>query len=142
MVQAWRVVGAAFFFLYAFQVLPGIWAFPAAFGDIAMGVTAPVFAMALVSGKSFSRWAFVGWNLLGILDFVVAAVLGLALAGPLGISTGEISIEPLTVLPLSLFPTFIVPFFTLVHLSALIQVAKRVESSSNVPARQATVQLG
>jgi hypothetical protein len=65
-VQGWRVVGAAFFFLYVYGVLPGVWAFPAAFGDIAMGVTAPVFAMALISGKSFPRWAFVVWNLLGI----------------------------------------------------------------------------
>ncbi len=47
MVQGWRVVGAVFFFLYAFNVLPKVWAFPAAFGDIAIGVTAPVFAMAL-----------------------------------------------------------------------------------------------
>jgi hypothetical protein len=73
---------------------------------------------------------------------VVAAVLGLALAEPLGIRSGEISIEPLTVLPLSLFPTFIVPFFTLVHVSALVQVVKRVESSSKAPARQTVMQPG
>jgi hypothetical protein len=128
-VQGWRVVGAAFFFLYAFNVLPRVWAFPAAFGDIAIGVTAPVFAMALIIGKSFPRRAFVVWNLLGLLDFVVAAVLGLAVGELVGIRTGEISIAPMTVLPLVLFPTFIVPFFILVHLITLIQVAKRVESS-------------
>ncbi len=30
-VQGWRVVGAAFFFLYVYDVLPEVWAFPAAF---------------------------------------------------------------------------------------------------------------
>ncbi len=128
-VQGWRVVGAAFFFLYAFNVLPKVWAFPAAFGDIVIGVTAPVFAMALIIGKSFPRRAFVVWNLLGLLDFVVAAGLGLAVGELVGIRSGEISIAPMTVLPLVLFPTFIVPFFILVHLITLIQVAKRVESS-------------
>jgi len=128
-VQSWRVVGAAFFFLYAYSILPRVWAFPAAFGDIAMGVTAPVFAMALIGGKYFPKRAFVVWNLLGILDFVVAAVLGLVAAELLGIRTGEVSTQPLTVLPLNLFPTFIVPFFILVHLSTLIQVAKGVGSS-------------
>ncbi len=130
-VQAWRVVGAAFFFLYAFDVLPRVWAFPAAFGDIAMGVTAPVFAMSLIRGKPFPRVAFLVWNLLGILDFVVAAVLGLAIAESLGIRSGAVSTQPLTLLPLSLFPTFIVPFFVLVHLTALIQIVKRVDSRSN-----------
>ncbi len=129
-VQCWRVVGAAFFFLYAFDVLPRVWAFPAAFGDIAMGVTAPVFAMSLISGNPFPRVAFIVWNLLGILDFVVAAVLGLAIAESLGIRSGAISTQPLTLLPLSLFPTFIVPFFVLVHLTALIQIVKRVDSSN------------
>ena len=129
MLQSWRVVGAAFFFLYSFDVLPGGWAFPGAFGDIAIGVTAPVFAMALVAGKPLPTSTFVGWNLLGILDFVTALVLGIALAGPLGLNSGEITVHPLTVLPLSLFPTFIVPIFLLIHLITLIQVAKRVESS-------------
>ncbi len=133
-VQSWRVVGAAFFFLYAYSILPRVWAFPAAFGDIAMGVTAPIFAMALIGGKYFPQRAFVVWNLLGILDFVVAAVLGLVVAEQLGIRTGEISTQPLTVLPLNLFPTFIVPFFILVHLSTLIQVAKGVGSSFKSPA--------
>ena len=52
----------------------------------------------------------------------------------LGIRTGEISTQPLTVLPLNLFPNFIVPFFILVHLSTLIQVVKGVGSSFKSPA--------
>ena len=129
-VQCWRVVGAASSSFMPLNVLPGVWAFPAAFGDIAMGVTAPIFAMSLIRGNPFPRMAFIVWNLLGILDFVVAAVLGLAIAESLGIRSGEISTQPLTVLPLSLFPTFIVPFFVLVHLTALVQIVKRVDSRS------------
>ena len=55
-----------------------------------------------------------------------AATLGLAVAESLGLRSGEISVQPLTVLPLSLFPTFIVPFFILVHLSALVQAVRSV----------------
>jgi hypothetical protein len=90
--------------------------------------------MALIGGKYFPKRTFVVWNLLGILDFVVAAVLGLVVAEQLGIRTGEISTQPLTVLPLNLFPIFIVPFFILVHLSTLIQVAKGIGSSFKRPA--------
>ena len=103
-VQAWRVVGTAFFFRYAFNVLPGVWAFPAAFGDTSMGMTAPYLAASLISRKSLPKRAFVVWNLLGILAIVVAAVLGLAVAEPLRIRSGEISIQPMTVLPVTLFP--------------------------------------
>ncbi len=107
-----------------------------------MGVTAPVFAMSVISGKSFLRRAFLVWNLLGILDFVVAPTLGLAIAESLGIRSGEVSTQPLTVLPLTLFPTFIVPFFILVHLSVLVQVVRRVESSSKAPGGQTMMQPG
>jgi hypothetical protein len=40
-VQAWRAGGLGFLALYAHGVLPGVFAWPAGLGDIAIGVTAP-----------------------------------------------------------------------------------------------------
>ena len=107
-------------------MLPGIFAFPAGWGDIAIGVAAPFYAFALISGRTIPKRAFVTWNVLGIFDFIVAATLGaLAAPGPLGILAGETTTEVMNVLPLGLIPTFIVPFFIILHIIALIQTAKR-----------------
>src|SRR3989442_77277 len=46
-IQAWRAGGLGFLALYAHGVLPGIFAWPAGLGDIAIGVTAPWVALAL-----------------------------------------------------------------------------------------------
>jgi hypothetical protein len=125
MFQSWRVVGASFLYLYAFSVVPAIFAFPAGWGDIAIGVTAPFYAFALISGKGFSKRAFATWNVLGIFDLAVAATLGaLAAPGPQGILAGEITTEAVSMLPLSLIPTFLMPLFTILHIAALIKVAK------------------
>src|SRR5262249_11360289 len=71
-IQAWRAGGLGFLALYAHGVLPGAFAWPAVLGDIAIGVTAPWVARALVRRPGFAASrAFLVWNLLGVLDLVV-----------------------------------------------------------------------
>ena len=41
MLQAWRVIGGVFLVLLAFGILPGLFAWPAGLGDVAVGLTAP-----------------------------------------------------------------------------------------------------
>src|SRR5271156_6129240 len=48
-VQSWRIVGFTFLVLYASGILPGFFALPAGWGDIAIGATAPLAATWLVS---------------------------------------------------------------------------------------------
>src|SRR6266704_4791912 len=58
-IQAWRWAGFGFLTLYTYGVLPGIFAWPAGLGDMAIGVTSPLVLSALlrrpgfVAGKSF-----------------------------------------------------------------------------------------
>ena len=61
--QAWRAGGLGFLALYVHGVLPGAFAWPAGLGDIAIGVTAPWVALALVRrpGFAISR-VFVVWK--------------------------------------------------------------------------------
>jgi hypothetical protein len=49
MVQAWRVGGFVFLVLAAYRILPGIFALPAGWGDIAIGATAPLVALKLAT---------------------------------------------------------------------------------------------
>lgn len=68
--QHWRVVGFAFILLYAEGVLPGLFAWPAAVGDIAVGLTTPFVLLALARSKEFATSRkFVAWNIFGLLDF-------------------------------------------------------------------------
>jgi len=48
--QAWRVLGGMFPVLYSFGLLPGLFAWPAGVGDVAVGVVAPFALLAMVRG--------------------------------------------------------------------------------------------
>ncbi len=120
--QAWRWAGLGFLDLYAYKVLPGVFALTAGLGDMAIGVTAPWIILALVRQPGFAaRPAFIRWNILGILDLVIAfsiaAVTALLATG----APGEISTAPMAILPLLLIPAFLVPFFLMLHTTALMQ---------------------
>jgi hypothetical protein len=51
--QAWRAGGLGFLALHAHRILPGLFAWPAGLGDIAIGVTAPWVALALIRRPTF-----------------------------------------------------------------------------------------
>ena len=118
--QTWRVGGVVFLILHREGLLPGVFALPAGWGDIAIGATAPLVAWVISSEKNFPKQIFVLWNVLGILDLVMAVTLGiLASASPLGILAGEITTQVMGTFPLSLIPTFFVPLLIIFHLIVL-----------------------
>jgi hypothetical protein len=126
-IQAWRLGGLGFLALYAYGILPDLFAWPAGLGDMAIGLTAPLVIFALRRQAAFAAGRlFQVWNLLGILDLVVAVGLGAtsAVLG-IGISAG-ITAFPMGVLPLVLVPTFLVPLFLMLHLAALLQARRMV----------------
>jgi hypothetical protein len=125
-IQAWRFAGLGFLALYAHGVLPGLFAWPAGLGDIAIGVTAPWILVALVRDRRFAASkTFVVWNLLGVLDLVVAIGMG-ALNSWLALdSAAEVTTRPMAVLPLVVIPAYLVPIFVMLHVAALVQ-ARRV----------------
>ena len=124
-IQAWRWAGGQFFWLYAWRVLPGLFAFPAGFGDMAIGITAPWIVLGLVRNPLFaSSRRFIIWNILGIVDFVVAVSMGVLSSGlfhEINGLNGNVTTSAMGRLPLVLIPAFAVPLFTMLHLAALFQ---------------------
>jgi hypothetical protein len=121
-IQAWRWAGLGFLDLYAYNVLPGIFALPAGLGDMAIGFTAPWMILGLVRQPDFAgRAGFIRWNVLGILDLVVALTIGTLTATLSTGAAGEISTAPMATLPLLLIPAFLVPLFLMLHTAALMQ---------------------
>src|SRR5262249_48393767 len=124
--QGWRWAGFSFVGLYSYGVLPGRFAWPAGLGDMAIGLTAPWIALALVRRPSFAASRlFVIWNLLGILDLVVAVGNAALVQTNATGAVGEVTVAPMAQLPLLLVPAYLVPLFIMLHLSALLQ-ARRV----------------
>jgi hypothetical protein len=118
-VQSWRIAGLAFLTLYTVGLLPGFFALPAGWGDIAIGATAPWVATRLVNFSH--RRSFIFWQILGIFDLVSAVTLGTTarLISPHGVTTAL-----MTVLPLSLIPTFGVPLFIMLHVISIAQARR------------------
>jgi hypothetical protein len=113
-----RVVGVLFLIVMAQGHLPAAFALPAGLGDIAIGVAAPFVASRLACGTG--RAGAIRFNVLGILDLVVAGIIGFLLLP---------STEPLTLLPLALIPTTAVPLAVALHIVSLrrLHAAARAE---------------
>ena len=130
-IQAWRWAGLGFLSLYAYNVLPGIFALPAGLGDMAIGFTAPWIILGLVRRPDFATSAaFIRWNVLGILDLVVALTIGTLTAALSTGAAGEISTAPMATLPLLLIPAFLVPVFLMLHTTALMQSRQIIRGRS------------
>jgi hypothetical protein len=117
--HALRVVGVVFLIVMVQGHLPAIFAVPAGFGDIAIGVAAPFVARQLARGTG--RTEALRFHVLGLVDLVVAVGIGFLL-GPAQLLEVAPSIEPLTLLPLALIPTVVVPLAVTLHLVSLRQL--------------------
>jgi hypothetical protein len=127
LVQTCRIEGFVFLVLAAYRILPGLFALPAGWGDIAIGATAPLVALALaVPGR---RKSFIFWQLLGIADLINAVALGTlaTVLNPHGIGA-----DATTVLPMSLIPTFAVPLFLILHIICIAQAVRWPNSATSL----------
>lgn len=132
-----RNIGGVFFILHGTGDLPGPFTHQAAWGDIAVGVTAPIAAAAAwyrysEIRRSGSPWrrAFIAWNVLGALDHVIS--MGLAMAympGAFHLLGDDPNTATFAVLPLSMFPTFMVPFASGLHFVMLTLLLRPAVSS-------------
>jgi hypothetical protein len=109
-----RVVGVLFLIVMALGHLPTAFAMSAGLGDIAIGVAAPFVALQMARGTG--RAGAVLFNVLGILDLVVAGTLGFLLFRLVEVTP---STAPLFVLPLALIPTVAVPLAITLHIVSL-----------------------
>jgi hypothetical protein len=121
-VHVWRIEGAVFIALWAVGRLPGPFALLAGIGDMTIGFTAPLVAWAFRRGK-ISSGAFVGWQIAGIADLVIAVATGaLSSNSKFGLAAHGVTSRMMGLLPMSLIPTFGVPLMVILHLVCIAQV--------------------
>jgi hypothetical protein len=124
MMQHWRVMGFTSLLLYSFNVLPGLFAWPAGVGDVAVGLLAVVVVARMDRDPEFVLSpGFLRFHFLGLFDFVGAILTsGLASGAFPGLIANGITSAPMDVWPLNLFPSFFVPAFIILHLITLLKV--------------------
>lgn len=126
--QAYRVLGYIFLVRWAAGELPGTFALPAGIGDVLVGALALPVAFYLRSGAAGGRAAAYAWNLLGILDLLVAVTIGALTA------TGRIPVEvpnaATTSFPLVMIPAFAVPLSLILHGVSLWQLTRGARTAA------------
>jgi hypothetical protein len=124
-VQAWRVGGIMFVVLYAFGLLPGMFAWPAGLGDFAVGIAAPFVLQAQIAQRPDWERRVYWLNIAGLVDFAVAIATGvLSSNSALGFFAGDAPRASMGLLPLSLIPSFAVPLWIIFHMISLIQLRR------------------
>jgi hypothetical protein len=128
--QIFRVEGVTFLVAMASGQLPAVFALPAGLGDIAIGGEAVFVARNLRRGVVGRR--AVWFNILGLVDLVVALGIGFA-AAPAAVRLLLVSptTEAISLLPLALIPATLVPLASALHLLSLrkLMVARTVRTS-------------
>lgn len=119
LVHSWRVIGLTMIVLASYRMLPWLFAAPAGFGDIAIGITAAYTALNYANPAH--RGQFTRWQLLGMLDLVTALSMG-PLSGILTPHSPAASL--MTVLPMSIIPTFGVPLYLILHIICITQARR------------------
>ena len=130
-VQLYRALGVVFLILYAAGHLPALFAWPAGVGDIAIGLSAPLVAYAYARAPRETAGVVRAWNVLGILDLVVAVTTGF-LTAPSLISPIEVhpSSELMTMLPMVMIPVYLVPLSIVLHIASLVKLHREQACAS------------
>jgi hypothetical protein len=127
-VQLYRVIGVVFLILLAQGQLPAHFALPAGWGDVAVGLSAPLVAVALARGFWGGRTIAAAWNVFALVDLVVAVGMGSGFLAPILSPELGPRVAPapaMGVFPLILVPTFAVPVSVLLHLIALARLSQK-----------------
>ena len=122
-----RVIGVWFLVLHAQGRLPASFALTAGWGDIGIGLTAPVMAWYVATRGRQARAPLTIWNALGLLDLIVAVGLGISSSPAMQAGVTAASSSVMTTLPWLLVPGFLVPTLAATHLAIFYRLRVGLE---------------
>ncbi len=117
-IQTFRVFGYIFLILFDLNMLSKWFALGVGYGDILVGLLAPVATYLWVQKTRHAKSFAIFWNVLGIIDFLVIAVPSYLISLPALNNVGPNS-ELMNYFPMVMIPTFIAPFFIVLHFYSL-----------------------
>ena len=124
-VQFYRVLGLIFLLMLGEGRLPAVFALPAGLGDVAVGLLAPVVALAYARGAQGREALARAWNLLGLADLAVAVTVGfLSSPSPFQMLAFDAPNELISAFPLVMVPVFGVPLSVILHVASLVKLGR------------------
>jgi hypothetical protein len=139
--QLFRIIGALFLLLLVQGALPAHFASPAGWGDVAVGLSAPVVALALAARRPGAVGLAAAWNTLGLLDLVVAVGMGTGFLAPIlapELGARVPPVAPMGVFPLVVVPLFAVPVAVMLHVAGLARLLRARRADSGLVPRHAS----
>jgi hypothetical protein len=129
-IQAGRIVGGLFLALLDMKLLPPEFARPAGYGDVTVAVLSMVVVYLLATRKPYARAAAIGWNLLGILDLIVALITGVTYIPPFVRHLAVTGVSTLYVNYVLIIPAYGVPLMSVFHAYSLHQLFSQNTNST------------
>lgn len=129
--QTYRLLGGMFLILWAQGKMPGEFAIPAGTGDVIIGLTAPFVAWLNYKGSPRAEAVTRAWNVLGIMDLVVALTTGfLTSPSPIQLLAFDRPNLLITTYPIVMVPIFLVPLSIILHGLSLWKIRRAAASPS------------
>ena len=124
-IQLYRVLGFVFVVLWAAGSLPGLFALPAGLGDLAVGLLAPLVALAYARNPAAHAGSVQAWNAAGVADLAIALATGLLTSpSPFQLFAFDAPNALIDKFPLVLIPVFVVPLSILLHIASLAKLRR------------------
>ncbi len=128
LIQVPRIGGYVFLVLMEQGLLPAMFAIPSGYGDIIVGLSAPIVAFFYLKKTRWARKLAIAWNVVGIIDLAIAISFGIGLVfpEPFQIIPTSPTTELMTTFPLVMVPAFAVPLGMMLHILSLRLLLKRL----------------
>ena len=123
--HAVRLTGFFFLALMDMKLLPPEFALSAGYGDMTVGLLALGMIYLLAKRKPYARALVIGWNILGLMDFVGALTTGGLYIVPFSAQVAAAGISLNYLNYVLVVPSFGVPLYALLHIFSLIQMSSR-----------------
>ena len=124
--QFYRIIGVTFLVLHAAGQLPGIFALPAGYGDLFVGLTALLVGTAYAQNHARRDQLVTLWNWFGIADLVIALATGF-LSSPSRFQLFSLDAPNFLIgsFPLVMIPIYAVPLSIVLHLASLTKMRRQ-----------------
>jgi hypothetical protein len=123
--QVYRILGGIFLVAWAHGDLAGVFALPAGTGDTLTGPLALPTACLIYLAPRENSQAAIAWNILGILDLIIAITIGFLIApGPLQLIVQNPPGTLIGTYPTVMIPAFAVPTSLMLHALSLRQLVR------------------
>lgn len=122
-IQIYRIVGAVFLMLERDGLLPAYFAISTGWGDIAIGLSAPIVGVLLWQDAGKFRLVGLAWCIAGMSDLLLVLFKAVNSApGPLQSTAFDLPTVIIGYFPFSLIPLLVVPISLILH----IQLVRRL----------------